>query len=320
LKSNIVKLFLFFLIAFNSQAKGYLKYSQAADVFNIIDHLSQRNATDDSRVIYKYWTSKFPLSSEDNDQLDNFKKIRSRFVSKNGEFDAFSIAFYRANSVDEAMKNLKKVIKKEELKTIVKVLRHFRVNASKLIGQSQGFKGKIVQLDKGFKKKKVYKAYDKAFKFFGLKKNYKTKVYFLWWPEDRKAKIDIIQNIVYVKIHPLNDLEKLLTSRFMLDTMVKSLFSSLPKVHKDNFEKTVFDSCEKENFYTVLSYSMGELPFQKLTKKKKYNPFVSHFDKKKDNVKAILFSELYESETKLRKKFFGEFPNKIRFLCEQLDF
>lgn len=320
MKNNIFKLILILIISFSSSAKGYLKYSQAADVFNIIDLLSQRQATENSRLIYKYWSSKNPLTLEDNNHLDSFKEIRSRFTKKSGEFDSFSLAFYRANSVDEAMKNLKKVVKKDELKTIVEVLRHFRPSASKLIGQSQGFKGKIVQLDKSFKKKKTYKAYENAFKFFGLKKNYKTKVYFLWWPENEEIKIDIIQNIVYIKVHPLKDLETTLSSRFVLDTMVKSLFSSLPKVHKDNFEKTVFQSCEKDDFYTVLSYSIGELQYQKMTQKKKYNPFVAHFPKKKDNIKALVFSELYSSETKLRRKFFGEFPNKIRFLCEQMNF
>ncbi|EQC50614.1 hypothetical protein [Bacteriovorax sp. DB6_IX] len=124
------------------------------------------------------------------------------------------------------------------MKVIVGVLRHFRPTASKIIGQSQGFKGKIALLDKTLKKKKVFKAYENAFKFFGLKKNFKAKVYFLWWPDSQEAKVEIVQNIVFIKVHPLKNIDTLMTPRFVLGQMVSSLFASLPGVHKENFEKT----------------------------------------------------------------------------------
>jgi hypothetical protein len=142
----------------------------------------------------------------------------------------------------------------------------------------------------------------------------------MWWPEEQDAKVKILQNIIFVKVHPLKDVESLLSSSYILDAMIKSLFQSLPPTLRQNFEKTVFKSCEKDNFYTVLSYAMGEIAFQKLIEKRKFTPFKEHFDNKKDNLKAILFSELYQSETKQRRKFFGEFPNKLKFICDQLDF
>ncbi|EQC50619.1 hypothetical protein M901_1918 [Bacteriovorax sp. DB6_IX] len=52
-----------------------MNYTQAGDVFHLIDLLSKRYENESSKLLYKYWSKKFPLSLEDNNQLDNFKKI-----------------------------------------------------------------------------------------------------------------------------------------------------------------------------------------------------------------------------------------------------
>lgn len=305
-----------FIFSMSVSAKGYLKYSSAADYFSIVDSLSDFNAGKKNEL-GKNWIVSNKLSLEDKNHLNSFFEIRNRFKKSNSEFDRFSISFYRAKSIDEAMKNLKKVLKKEKLKKIVSVFRHFKSNASKILSESIEFRGKVSQLEKSLKKNKVYKTYENGFKYFGLKKSYKAKVFFLWWPKGKSPKVEIIQNIVFIKIHPQSNLSEVINSRFILDQMMSSLFTSISPTQKQNFEKTILESCEKDLIYPVLTFAMGELSYQRLRMKKKFDPFVDNLKSKKANSLAIMLEHLYQLELKSKRKFYGEFANKVKFVCSQ---
>ena len=300
-------------------AESYLNYSQSADVFHIINSLSSEIGDREKGVIHNYWIKNFSLSLEDKNHLNNFKTIRSRYIKKKGEFDAFSLAFYRAKSVDLAMVNLKKVLKKDELKKIVDCMRHFRLKISKLVSQSTEFKGRVALMNKSYKKKKVFKAYETALKFFGLKKKYKAKVYFLWWPENIPKAVEVVQNVIFIKINPLKSPEKEIDEKYIVLEMTKSLFSSISPNQKENFEQVVFPSCNKDMLYDILGVSMGVLPYMHLENKKKFTPFTDHFTDKKANASTILLYQLYNSERKLKNKFYGQFAHKVKYVCDMLN-
>jgi ribosomal protein S21 len=317
----IKKLFIVFVLLFSfsiSAKQKFLNYSTAADVFHIINALSSQTGTKEQGVIKNYWIKNNGLSSDDNKQLDIFKTVRDKYAPRSGEFDRFSLVFYKAQTVDEALRELKKFLKKDELMSIVKVMKHFKGPVSKLVSESSGFRGKAVTVEKKFKKDKVFNTYKKVMSFFGLKKNFTGKIYFLWWPKEERPSIEIVQNIIFVKIHPLSNLEDYLDEKKTLQLLGQTLFKSLPKVQRDNFEKVVFPSCAKRNFYENLSLAMSYLPHLAIKHKKKFSSFEEFVDDKKENLFIILSSQLYTEQQKARSKFYGEFPNKLKFICEQI--
>lgn len=301
-------------------AKGsYLNYSQPGDVLNIIVSLNKKIGSAKDGQYIKYYRRNFKLTLEDESHIANFNKVLVKHQRGALGFDPFSLAFYKARSVDQAVRDLKKVVDVNDLKTIVKSLKHLREKISKLISESQGFKGKIATLEKKLKKQKVFKAYENGLKFFGFKKNFKAKIYLLWAPPNTQTEVKIVQNIIFIKTHPLNNLAEILNEKFLLNQLVLSLFKSLPKSHHDNFEKTVFPVCKSEKFYEILGLSMGSMHHQTLINKKKYDPFTSHFMNKSHNTLALLVHFLYENQLKLKGKFLGVFPHKLKFVCQQLN-
>lgn len=301
-----------------SSFKDLLNYSASGDVFELLTTLSEELKTNDDGVIKKYWISKFGLSRDEKKHLENFQTIRMKYKQQFTPFDKFSLSFYRSKTLDEAVKTLSKVLKEEDLKIVITSLRALKSNAQKIIGESSIFEGKIDQLEKIRKREGLKKTYSKLFKFFSYKSNYKTKVFFTWWPEGYEPKIDFIQNIIFIKISPLADLESFLTQKKLISLLVKSLFLAQSPNQIKNMEKILYKDCMQKDIETSLYNAMGHLYLGALTKKKAFDPHRETYRDKRDHILSVLFFDMFEREIKNRGKFYGNFVNEVANICKLL--
>ncbi len=308
-----------FLVSVNlsiqAKFKNTLNYSQAGDVFELIVGLGNEIGSSKDGTLKSYWIKSFGMSKEEKSHIEDFNIIRNKYKKKFGPFDQFSLAFYRSNSVNDALTKLKKVLKKNELETIVKSLRVLRKNAVSIIGQSSTFKGKIAQMEKKYKRMGLFKAHSDVFRFFGYKKQFQTKVFFQWWPENKPFEVRYEQNIVFIKMNPLLDIEKLLPPHQISRMMAKALFSTMTDNQLSSFNKTINSRCKLDEVKKSLFVAMGPMNFEAKVQKKKFDPQSFKFTSKREKLLSLLFFDLYERQSKNREKFFGSFVNKVADLC-----
>ncbi len=309
---------LFFIVQVShakSNFRDLLNYSTSGDVFNLLSTLNEELKKTDDGVIKKYWISRFGLSREEKSHLENFNIIRLKYKQQFTPFDKFSLAFYRSQSVDEAVKKLSKFLKSEDLKTVVKSLRALRANAQKIIGESSIFQGKIEQVQKKRKRQGVTKAYNKLFKFFSYKRSYKTKIFFTWWPSDRKPQVEFIQNVVFIRISPLKDIETFLSKDRLISILVKSLFMAQSPNQIKSMEKIIYKDCKQRDIETSLYNAMGKLYLESLIQRKKFDPMKLEYDSKRDQALTLLFFDLFDRQMANRAKFYGNFVNNVAKIC-----
>ncbi|EQC43768.1 hypothetical protein [Bacteriovorax sp. Seq25_V] len=309
------KIFIISLITLTSFGKGFFNYSQSVDILNYFDYLSLSYGSNQDGLYQNEWIKKFgQFSDEEKEMLKQFRELRAKYNKKDQEFDSFTLSFYKASSIDEALKNLSKVVTKKEVDTVVKLLRHFKQKASSFISESASFKGKAPELEKRLKKNGVLKAYQDVFKFFGFKKNFQAKIFFVWAPKSFNMEIVNLQNIILIKVNPLEDISIKLDDIESSKLLVNSLFSTLTKAQLENFKKILGTSCPADA-YNVLTYVLGPMHAKYVVQKKSFDPYVSNFSDPKTNLLAISFHQLFEGQLASKMEFSGSFPNKLEYLC-----
>ncbi len=293
----------------------YFNYSQAGDVFELLTGLGSEMGSAKDGIIKSYWIKNFGMSKEEKSAVEDFNIIRNKYKKEFGPFDQFSLAFYRSDSVNDSLSALKKVLKPNELSIVVKSLKMLRTKAINIIGQSTTFKGKIEQMEKKYKRAGLFKAYKEVFRFFSYNRKLESKLFFQWWPADKPFEIRFEQNIVFIKINPLADLEKLLSPDFVSRLMAKSLFSTMSDNQLRSFNKTLSGKCSLDKARKALFVALGPMNFQSVVQKKKFDPMAIEIKDKQEKAMALLFFDLYERQAAARMKFYGNFVNKVSELC-----
>jgi len=303
------------IFALTCYGKGFLNYSQSVDILNFFDYLSLNFGSNQEGLYQSAWIKKFgKFTDEEKSLLKDYREMRSKYKVDNQDFDHFSLSFLKAKSIDEALKNLSKTLSKEELSKIVKLLKHFKGNASSFIAESSSFKGKAPEIENRLKKSGVLKAYQDVFKFFGFKNNLQARIFFVWAPKEFAMEIENLQNVLIIKVNPLEDIDKKLDDDRALQFLIESLFSTLTNSQLDNFKKVLNSSCPSDSFNT-LTYVLGPMHLKHRLEKKSYDPYVKHFSDPKINLLTITFHHLFEEQLASRKQFSGSFSNKLEYLC-----
>mgnify|MGYP006939812023 CR=1 FL=1 len=316
-------------------------YTEAFDVFQIVDHLSGWHENS-RKEYYQYFSKSFNMSQSDKMMLETYRRIRSKYhkeypAANDSLFseeaisgDVFTRTFAKVKTVDKALSILKKNkrVNNTDLKEIVKVYKHFKMSISKLVRESAILKDEAQRLNKIFKKKKFSSNIKKLDKFFDLPTN-KIKggrIKLVWWPPTERPIVDFQSGRVILRINPIKH-TKYLDEDFMLKALIHSLIVSLGKNKKENLSKVFMDTCPKIKERGIAKYLWFEEPLLDalsryylpyLGNKKKFNPYTVRSESPWVDVFSKYLFGLTQHSIGRKTKFTREFVTISASYCSML--
>lgn len=316
MSKNFLKIIALLIFSLSINARGNLLYSQPVDIYNFFNFLSKDFGDSYDQSFQKNWIRKHGnFSSEDKEHLKNYREIRTKY-DKQDLLTNFSLAFFKARDIDQAILSLKSVVSQDELVKLAKCFKHFKERVSFFSAQSKSYQEKIEELEKRYAKNKVLQTYNDALKFFDLKKSNELKMYLVWSMEETFS-YEVKQNVIILKMNPLDNVVENLSENKFLSLALSSLFKALSPNDYNNLMTTLNRSC-LPNIEEILITVMGKIHKDMLVQKKTFELYSDHFVDKKSNLLAITISNLYESQYKSGLNINGSFANKVAFLCEQV--
>lgn len=338
----LIKSILCLSICFSSYgAKNFIDYSEAFDVFQIVDGISQWK--DGTPKEYRdYYEKTFEISNDDKEMLKLYSGIRTKYhkaypKAEQSIFSEISISsdivsrtFASEKSLDRALLTLKKkkLMKVEDIKKLVKVYRHFKKNISQIVKESSLLSSEASRLEKMIKKSKINRNIKKLDKFFDLPTN-KIKggrIKLVWWPNSERPAVDFQGGRIILRVNPIKHVG-MLNEEFLTQVIVHSLIINQGKTVKENLSKIFLDNCPKieEKGLTkdlwfevplIEALSRYYMPAQKL--KKKFNPY----DVKTENTWVDVYAKylygLTQYSVNTKSKFDSKFVMHAASYCEML--
>lgn len=321
--------------------KNFVSYTEAFDVFEIMDHVSGWHPNS-RKEYFKYFDKTFKMNHSDRLMLKTYRKIREKYhvVYPNAENsifseetisnDVISSAFIGESTVDRAISILrkKKRVKDADLKELVKVYRHFKPQVSKIVREGRLLIDEAKRLNKILKKQKIISNIKKLDKFFDLPthriKNGRIKL--VWWPKTSAPIVDFRAGRVILRMNPIKHAE-LIDEEFITYTLVDSLIVSLSKNKKENLSKVFKDGCPQikskglkltDWFEAPLIDSLSRYYLPKLTARKKFNPYIVKGQTPWREVFSKYLFGLSQYSIKRKAKFDREFVTISANYCSQL--
>jgi len=322
--------------------QGTLKviYSEAVDVFEIMDNASMWHESSDSGY-YKHFKKKFELSDKDQSLLEEYKKLRLKYyrpvaVSENtglfnNNFDlpltSFANAFYSSKSIGEALNVLAtRTISATEKKFLVTFYKHFQDKITTMVRESAAFRSKIQEVQKVFKKGKVDAVVGKSFKFLNIDKTIKgIKIYPVWYPEDLEPRILNVGTVIILRANPINKWDSVKINE-LVEKAIELLLVIQSNNQKDNFSKIFLNKCQiKSNialidvFSSPLAVVLGKMFFEQNVLKKQFNQYREWSIHPWVNVYSKMLFSLVEKSLKEKETIeSSEFVTNAAAICNDL--
>jgi hypothetical protein len=321
--------------------KNFVSYTEAFDVFEIVDHLSGWHPNSRNEY-FKYFESTYKINHADKMMLENYREVRKKYhkeypSAQDSIFseeaianDILSSAFVGQSTVDKAILGLRKKgrVKDADLKQLVKVYKHFKPQVSKIVRESRLLIDESKRLNKILKKKKVLSNIKKLDRFFDLPthriKNGRIKL--VWWPADSEPLVDFRGGRVILRMNPVKH-AKLIDEEFITFALVDSLIVSLSKNKKENLSKVFKEGCPKikekklevtDWFETPLIDSLSRYYLPHLLSKKKFNPYQVKGQSAWRDVFSKYLYGLSQYSIARKAKFDREFVTISSNYCSQL--
>lgn len=318
--------FLFFLSSF-CFAKVSISYSESADVFEVVDQVSRWHPSISS-LMQDEWIKVYGGVHTD---FDMWKKIREKYQTNSvpkekGLFekadiysDPFSFSFHSSKSVGEALKKLSKKLTDDELKFLQSFFKDNIKNISFFLKESTTFKSSSKEWESLWKKEKLEKVLDRAFKFLGQRRSPNIYIRPVWWPSNHRQKIDRYGNVIIFRLHPLSGLD-LWNGKEFVASLIKSYLETFP--HNDNVNyKKIFDaqcSDKAQSFENALILSWSKVFVEKEKLKKGFSYHQIWSNNPFDNVYTKLIAPLLLEELNQKNLLSISFINKAAAVCAEL--
>jgi hypothetical protein len=322
----------------NAEAKSRKKffYSEAIDNFTIIDQISGWSPL--HHKSYKTNFKKdFKITNSEEGMLKDYIKIRQKYLikphhvnnhlfpSESIYLDTFSRAFFIADTMSEAYKNLKEVIGEKDHLFMIEFYDHFLKRIRTWRQEGQAFHNHLKSFEKKFKKGKGEQIVKKLIKFFNLDKKEFRKVYyaFAWAPEFEKPSVNFMSNILLIKINPIAKMADPDFSIIMTE-IVNALLEAQSESQKVAFSAQFLKECTSKKmpaslvFKWPLAIAAGAMSFSYHLEKKDFkfanewskNPWVQTYSQ-------LLFS-LLEKSLKRKDHLMGSFMQEAAVSCQNL--
>lgn len=313
--------------------RGVAEYSEATDVFEIMDHVSMWHS-DLSRSYFNEWQKRFPLGVKDKGLLAEYKKIRIKhqasFVKVETDifgkmpvgFDRLSKPFYSSKSIGEALKKLeKKKININDIKFLKTFYKHFQPKITKLVKESSHFQVKVLGLNQKWKNKKA-QSYMRKFVKFILGKNgrkVKTVMRPVWYPAGEKSRVDLRGPYIIIRVNPLETMTSWDLNLY-LEKSVESIIHGQPINQRSNLTSIFRQRCRGREieFQKSLKVVFAKMLPIALNKKKKFDLYKNWDKSTFVNVYSKLLYPLASKEMKGKDKFAGRFMLQASRMCREV--
>jgi hypothetical protein len=339
-KICIISLMLFYSSSVLASLKLNIEYSEAVDVFEILDGLSNWNEKGNSL----YLTMGINLSDDDQKLVEKYKKIRIKYhksllqenennlfssLDKRGadKFDAFSMSFYNSKTVDQALGKLRQIVKPDDHKKVIEIIKGLKKFILPMTKQSISFRSHVKILSKNLKKGGVSSLMRKAEKFYLIartKSLKKINVYFTWWPTNSEVEIDQIGNNIIIRQNPITLTEP--PSASLIAPKIMAIISGLqPNQQKLNISSQFLAICNPSSTIPLdiilerpLSAVFGAILFRLKENKKEWNISNEWDSHPWVNTYARLIYPLVEQSIKGREGLAGGFISSAGKICSDL--
>jgi hypothetical protein len=336
-KSFIVTLLL--MSTLSIKAAVSVSYSEAADVFEIMDHVSLWS-THLSPAIRRHWEKKFgPIGGEDLNMINKYIAIRrksdinyasyiketspeiSLFGNTGIDKVPFSMAFYNSKSVGEALKRASPFFNGEDYKFLTSFYKHFLPKIKELVKESTSFKAHIGNYNRALKKVHADKILKRLAAFLGLKISAKTGLKYLvtWWPPEEEPLYEARGNFIMLRYHPLSG-AKVWKGQTLLQAGVETFMANMTPNQKSNSAKIFNRHCVGRTieFNDAMETLWSKVLPEKWSMKKKFTLYKTwHKDIFSDLYTKLLFP-LVEESLASRQNIEGNFIHQAATLCAEL--
>jgi hypothetical protein len=330
------RLLICFFISFSVFARGAGEYSEATDVFELMDHVTRWSDTL-TPVYRNAWVKKFPLTLEDKSMFSQYAAIRKGEYEKSpqskgqgsdifGEFpkgyDAFSEAFYSSKSVGEALRKLsKRGVSSVQVKFLSSFYQKYQKNITSFLKESTHFSVKLLDLNKQWKNSAIEKSIKKAVPFILGKEGRKVKIILrpVWWPANVPPVVDVRGPYLILRYHPLAH-----TTKWGITNMAKkavmAILQAQPKNQRSNLTKVFETQCRGREIelQSALYTLFGEMMPRLYKEKKDFNLYQNWGPSTFVDVYLKLLFPLLQEELKGRNPFAGRFMTVASKLCRKI--
>lgn len=335
-RGTVLRLLFSFIFSLSIFARGAGEYSEATDVFELMDHVSRWSNTL-TPVYRNAWVKKFPLTLEDKSMFSQYAAIRKAEYEKSqqaqglgsdifGDFpigyDAFSESFYSSKSVGEALRKLqKRGVSAVQIKFLSGFYQKYQKNIKEFLKESTHFSVKLLDLNKQWKNSAIDKSIKKAVPFILGKEGRKVKIVLrpVWWPSNVPPVVDVRGPYLILRYHPLAH-----TSKWDITNMAKkavmAILQAQPKNQRSNLTKVFETQCKGREIelQSALYTLFGEMMPSLYKEKKNFNLYQNWGPSTFVDVYLKLLFPLLQEELKGRNPFAGRFMTVASKLCRKV--
>lgn len=192
MKLFVAVFFVFYSIfgyAQKSKITILVEYSKSADIFELMDNVSNwwpdfteeeyekfwmkniKSQPEDKQFFQKYTALREKYYNDPDQKEKNPLKNRNGFFSNSGsnEADPYAEAFYSSDTLEEAYEKLEKKITPADLEFVKKFYQHFQRRYEFLIkDDGKAFEGSIAMVENVFENNGVQKYFENVVKFYNV--------------------------------------------------------------------------------------------------------------------------------------------------------
>ncbi|MCK5074500.1 MAG: hypothetical protein KAQ98_13805 [Bacteriovoracaceae bacterium] len=315
-------------------------YAEAVDYFEIMENLSAWHPGCDP-VYRKTLKEKFIKTDKDEHWLEWYVSFRQKMhsekvrkVNDKSLFgsaweikpDAFSVNFHTSTRPMEALKKIKRKLKKDDYVALGKFYEHFNSRIAELVRVSATHASRAKDWTTELKKAKIKNLFRKAVKFYAIPSNRlkKVRVALVWYPKSMEPSVSFSHQTVIVRMHPS------IESSFSMERISREIMRFVSRNQSSGqntvVSSRVFSVCDPRDYFPPrdilekpLAYIFGNIMVSETKNRKNFelhrqwsiNPWV--------NVYAKMLFPLVKKTIKNKQTIMSdEFLNNASRLCNEL--
>lgn len=321
-----------------------VEYRKAADIFELMDNTANWWEGFNDESYSQYWEKKFGFSKEDKKLFKKYQKLRDKYYNdpdqserdplknRNGFFstlgsinaDPVAEAFYSSKTLSQAFKKLEKKLSTKEVDFLKGFYKHFEEKYSKILKESENFKGIVKRTQKGVEIKGSEKYLDRIKKFYDVDSPINYTVLFVWFPPLSRTNASPTGNYLIMRNHPIKHAKNDDTD-IVFHEVVHSISAQQDLKKKKEFTSAFIKNCDPRNglkklriLEEPLAVATGQMAYQAYFQSKRFE----HASKWYNNSWISMFGKLIYPTVKVyldkNKAMDMKFINKVSRLCSEV--
>lgn len=265
-----------------------VEYSMSADVFELMDNVSNwwPGFTEDE--YQKYWNKQVKSDPKDIGIFKKYVSIRKKYYNdpdqkeknplnnRNGFFansgsikaDPYAEAFYSSNTLDEAFTKLEKKLSDAELSFVKSFYKHFETRYKPIVqNDEKEFSGSIELVRRVFEQQGIDDFFNKIVKFYNSKETLTYRVLYTWWPPISRTNASPTGQYLIMRNNPVTHKNRN-DSEIIAHEIIHAISTNQPLEQKKILTETFLKKCPVQDklrklviFEEPLAVVFGQLLF-----------------------------------------------------------